>query len=200
VTSRLRASLGGVLTTVLVMVSLFLAVGWALSLIPADDGGLVGDAPPAVVPTRMPEVITADSFISVEAIEDLVADLEAETGVTQVFDVVIYPGYAVLDVPVDRETKRYRSYYWDGELNPSESRSTSTWSRFDLATLAPRSVVSVSQRARRTLVDDPTSWYVIVRAPDDEGASIWAYVQNDDDEGGYLSATAEGRVVRKVTW
>lgn len=201
----MRSRLGGVLTTVLAVVALFLLVGWALTLIPDDDlgpGDLGPDGPasPATSISPAPASRAPASALTVSGLGDLVADVREASGSSRVFEAVLYPGYAVLSLPVDRETRREQRYRWDGDLDALDSfgRSPRPW--FDLAAVDPRAVVLLSQRARERLVEDATSWYVIVRAPDDDGAQLWAYASNKYGEGGYLAATPRGKVVRRVTW
>lgn len=199
VRARWGASVVGALVTVLTVVPVLVGVGWLLSLIPPTAAGGLADEPaPAAVPTRMPEVITADTFLSVEAVEDLVGDLEAERGDAIVFGLALYDEYAVLDVPEDARGDRSRSYYWDGELRRSEALSTSSTPRVDLAALDPAVVVRGAERAGR-LVGQPDLLYVLVYGPDDDGVLVTAYAQAGD-QGGYVAATARGKVVRRVTW
>ena len=52
----------------------------------------------------------------------------------------------------------------------------------------------------RGKVEEPTSWYAIVRAPDpSNGAAIWAYASNDYSETAYVGATPDGRIVYDST-
>ena len=103
-------------------------------------------------------------MLSPEGFADLVAALEEETGSSTVFEAVLYPGYAVVNVPVDATSARSHSFYWDGELDESGSKSTTTYERFDLADIDPTVVVSVVDQARAK-VEDPQTWYSIIRAP-----------------------------------
>ena len=125
---------------------------------------------------------------------ELLADIQAVNGSTEAFEVVLYPTYAVVYLPVDESSRRYSYWYWNGVLDDLDSKGTSTYERYDLADVDPAVVVRLVKRARG-LVDEPTSWYAIVRAPEEDGAAIWAYASNEYSESEYVGATLEGKVV-----
>ena len=136
--------------------------------------------------------------LSAEGYAELIADLEEETGSSTVFEAVLYPKYAVLQVPVDDTTTRYEYRYWDGSLDEASSKSTTDYSRFDLRDVDPEVIVGLVEEAR-SRVEDPTSWYAIVRMPDDEydnGTWISAYASNEYGESGYLGGDQAGN----ITW
>ena len=137
------------------------------------------------------------NVMSVEGFADLVAAIEEETGSSTVFEAVLYPGYAVVDVPVDATTNREHSYYWDGDLEETGSKSTTDYRRFDLADVDANVVVSIVDQARAK-VEDPQSWYSIIRAPSDfdDGTWIWGYATNEYGESGYLGGDKAGT----ITW
>lgn len=125
---------------------------------------------------------------------ELLSDIKAVNGSTEAFEAVLYPTYAVVYLPVDDTSRRYSYWYWNGVLDDLDSKGTSTYERYDLADVDPAVVVRLVKRARG-LVDEPTSWYAIVRAPEEDGAAIWAYASNEYSESEYVGATLEGKVV-----
>ena len=140
-----------------------------------------------------PEVLTAEGY------DELVAAVEAETGSTTVFDAVLYPEYAVVSIPVDATTKRQESWYWDGtDLRSNDSKNTASFDRFDLAGVDGAVVVDLVDQVR-TLVEDPTSWYAIVRTADADGATMWAYASNEYRETAYRGAKADGTITYDST-
>lgn len=149
------------------------------------------------LPGESPEVgvnlFTADGY------DELLTDLGRDVGSTESFEVVLYPTYAVVYVPVDATSGRSALYYWNGTLDDLDSRTTSTEERFDLRDVDIDVVTELVSRVRGK-VEDPTSWYAIVHAPgSQEGAAIWAYASNDYQETAYVGATPQGRIVYDST-
>lgn len=135
---------------------------------------------------------------SVAGFEEMLDALRDETGSSTVFEAVLYPEYAVVEVPVDARSKRQHSYYWNGELRQT-GKASSDDLRFDLSTIDPRVVVRLVDRAGKGLVENPTSLYVIIRKPQphDQGAWLYAYASNEYLESGYLAADRSGKVVAR---
>lgn len=132
---------------------------------------------------------------SAQGHRDLVADLVSATGSSVVFEAVLYPEYAVLSLPVDTTSQRENRWYWNGAIRDLESRGTSSYDRFDLAEVDMAVVTRLLERVR-TMVDDPTTSYVILRAPDpQDGAAVSAYASNEFQEGAHLVATGDGQVI-----
>jgi hypothetical protein len=68
----------------------------------------------------------------------------------------------------------------------------------DLATVDAAVVVDLVEQVQRN-VEDPTSYYAIVRAPDDDRAVVWAYATNDYSETAYLGARRNGTITYDST-
>lgn len=133
------------------------------------------------------------NVLSVKGYQDLLAAISDETGGTQAFSAVLYPTYAVVELPVDPDTQRSNRFYWNGELDSQESFGTSTEQRYDLSELDPAVMVRLLKKVR-ALVESPTSWYAVVSAPDDEGAVLSVYASNAYSETAYLLATSDGTI------
>jgi len=129
------------------------------------------------------------------AFDDLLTAVREETGSTTVLEAVLYPEYAVVWVPVDKTSKRYYSYYYDGELSKSSQGSTD-YTRYDLSTIDAKVVSQLFKRATQ-LIDEPESTYVIIRAPGehDNGAWFSVHASNDFMESGYFTADKTGKTV-----
>jgi hypothetical protein len=134
--------------------------------------------------------------LSVGGWNDLAAALKTATGRTEAFTLVLYPGYAVVTAPVDGTSARSQLLYWDGELAAPTTKGTSTTDRFDLGDLRPAVVVRLVAKVRK-LVDNPSTWYAILEAPDFEGSSIRTFASNEFGETAYLFADVEGRIIRR---
>lgn len=136
-----------------------------------------------------PDMTTAESF------DGLLDALREETGSTTVFDASLYGEYAVLWVPADKTSKRYYSYYYDGELRKTSQGSTD-YARFDLSTIDASVIPKLFAKAQ-TLVENPTSTYVLISSPQehDQGAWFSVYASNDFQESAYFTADKAGQVV-----
>lgn len=177
------AAVGGLILGVVALTS---------SLDPAESG-------PFAQPEPGVESEDTVNVLSRGGYRDLLEDVEAATGSTEAFEGVLYPGYAVVYLPVDARSQRYAYWYWNGEMDDLDSRGTSSYERFDLADVDISVVVRLVNRVRG-LVEEPTSYYAIVREPDpSDGAAIWAYASNEYSESAFISATPEGKVVYKST-
>lgn len=137
-------------------------------------------------------------LISGAGFGQLLEALEKKTGSTSVVDLTLYPRYAVLVVPVPGGKGRTQSLYYDGNIR-EQTLGTSADAAFDLSQVDPELLVTLSRKARKA-IEDPTQWYLILRAPDVEDAVIYAYASNEYGEGGYISARLDGKIVRRVTW
>ncbi len=143
-----------------------------------------------------PEVESAPGLFTPTGLRVLVRALRAQTGSSTVFEAGIYPRYAVASVPAGPVGKRAISYYYDGDLRES-ARTTSTAARFDLAEI-DAAVLGRLHRMVRSLVEDPTTSYVLVHRPR-EGSTGWfsAHVSNAFGESGRLVAELDGTVVER---
>ena len=171
------------LSVVALAVLVPLVIGIVAAVRSYDDGSL-GDAarPPAQLHT-------------VAGFGELVEALSAETGSATVFDAVIYPTYASVNVPAQASGARSHSYFFDGALRRN-GQGTTTERRFDLARLDPAVITELIARARTELVEKPTMVYVIVRRPKDPAGEWYSvYASNAYTESGYLQADREGKLL-----
>lgn len=179
-----------VVPLVVVVVVAVAIIGAIVALVGAIDatteGGLIGSDEPADV-------------LSVEGYADLLAAVEEETGSTIAFSAVLYPTYASVELPVDRTTQREEYWYWDGhELTNNDVKSTSSFARTDLSRVDPAVLVNLVEQVQ-TRLEDATTWYAIVRAPDDDRAVMWAYASNEYGESEYLGARRDGTITYDST-
>ena len=131
---------------------------------------------------------------TVEGFEDLVGALREVKGDTFTFTAVLYPRYAVLELPTG-VNQRYESYFWDGrELKPNDIRSTSSDEQLDLSLVEPEQLIDMLTTVRDRM-DAPTSWYVVISDSPDSQTQVTAYASNDFGESTYLMETLDGTVV-----
>ncbi len=194
---------GGGLAALLVAGVVVAGVGAGIVALVAgsDDGddttAAVGDdVPQPEQEAQPPDVLSPAGYA------DLVAAVREQTGSARVFEATLYPAYAVVDLPEDAKTQRERSFYWDGELDDTGT-GKADGKRIDLAAIDPAALLRLSRKVR-ALVDEPSSYYVIIEGPStvfpDDGTRIRAYANNEYSEGAYISADARGKVIRTVEW
>lgn len=161
----------------------------------------VGGGGPSNSQTYAPGVEPEDgvNVLSVRGYTDLLDALKAETGSTESFSAVLYPTYAVVELPVDGTTQRSDRFYWNGsDLESQHSLGTSTEERYDLEEVDPAVLVGLLKKVR-SRVEAPTSWYAVIGAPDDDGAVLSVYASNAYSENAYLLATVDGTITYEST-
>ncbi len=121
-----------------------------------------GDLGPTDETTYLPGQAPGENGVNVHTVEgydEMVDALRDETGATYVFNAVIYPRYAVLNVPTG-VNERYEAFYWDGStMEKNTSRGTSSDGQIDMAGIEPELLISALDTVRNRL-DSPDSWYV----------------------------------------
>jgi hypothetical protein len=131
---------------------------------------------------------------TVEGYTEMVDALRDETDDTYAFSAVLYPRYAVLEVPTGTNN-RYENFYWNGEeLELQDIKGTTDDVQVDLSLVDPQQVVDMLNTVRGRL-DNPENWYVIVSDSFGSGAQISAYASNDFSESSVLTETLDGTVV-----
>jgi len=135
-------------------------------------------------------------------VRGFIAQYRARFATTQVVDLVLYPDYAVVQVP-QAGGRRHAGFLY---------RANEGWTDFggvsanfpgarpvDLTQLDVAGLMRNIARARHTLgVESPTTTYVIVRqyAPADAVPSVDIHVSNEFNESGYLATRLDGAVER----
>ncbi|MEV5002212.1 hypothetical protein [Nocardioides sp. LML1-1-1.1] len=160
-----------------------------------SGGSDVAPAPAAEKADEKPDVQSAAGFA------DLVDAVREKTGTTTVFEVVLYPEYAVVDAPFKPGDVREVTYHWDGALDET-GRGNTKDVPYDLAALDGSRFAAMCAAAR-ALVEDPELCYLIIKRPEPEDptpAWISAYSSNDFQQGGYLEYALDGTEVSRHSW
>ncbi|MFF4585415.1 protein kinase [Streptomyces sp. NPDC001388] len=203
------AVVGTVLTGVLV---------WALPQLNDDDGGN-GDSKGAA-PTSSTtqsgrsasaspsgsssggDAAGATDLLTKDGLRTAVTKLKAAMGGTKVTSLVVYPGYAIAEAPVDGNPKLYDRYeYRGGDVavkdGPGGTVRTGD-TPVDLDTFNWDAVPGLFTEAGRTLnISDPTSRYLVVDPAStvfDDPPTMNVYLA-DDYGGAYLEADVKGKVI-----
>ena len=134
--------------------------------------------------TYLPGQAPGKSGVNVHTVEgynDMVDALREETGATYAFTAVLYPRYAVLEVPTGTNN-RYQNFYWDGEeLELKDIKGTTDDGQVDLSLVDPQQMIDMLNLVRGRL-DNPENWYVIIGDSFGAGPQISAYASNDFGE------------------
>jgi hypothetical protein len=161
----------------------------------AGGGGGIGDSA-TYAPGIEPE--HGINVLSVKGYADLLGAIRDRTGETVAFTAVLYPTYAVVELPVDGTSQRSNRFYWSGDLESQESFGTSTDQRYDLDEVDPTVMVSLLKKVR-SRIEAPTSWYAVINAPREDGSVISAYASNAYSENAYILATVDGTITYEST-
>ncbi len=177
----------GVPKVVWVIVAVFLvfaavSVAVPLVVLSSVEGGVVDSA----------EVAGPD-LMSHEGYESFVAAVDEKTGSSTVYGATIYPGYAIVEVPVGGRSQRSVSYYYDGDWEDWGGSGTAMTDRFDLIDLDGRALKALVGQVQ---VEDPDTWYALVNSPGrGKRVCVSVYASNEYDESSYVDATCDGDVV-----
>lgn len=197
--------IGGIIGLVVLISVIVPIVGVIIGLVSAKDTFDNFDfAEPVDETTYLPGQAPGENGVNLHTIDGfdaLVAGLEEETGSTSVFSAVLYPRYAVVEVPEGPTGKRYRNYYWDGRsMALQDFKSTTDEPRIDLAVFDPGIIVTLLEDVRGR-IEDPTSWYASIGSDSINGTpQISVYASNEYGEGSYILATADGTVTYETTY
>jgi hypothetical protein len=124
----------------------------------------------------------------------MVDALSEETGAAYTFSAVLYPRYAVIEVPTGTND-RYQNFYWNGEvIELQDSKGSSSYCQVDLSLVNPQQIIDLLTTVRDRL-DNPESWYAIISDSSCTGPTVSAYASNDFSETTYVSQTLDGAVV-----
>jgi hypothetical protein len=190
-------AIGGIIAAV-VMVAVVVPIAGAIIAFVSSrnsfpDFGSIG---PTDDTTYAPGQAPGKNGINVHTVEgynDMVDAVREKTGETYAFSAVIYPRYAVLEVPTGTN-QRYEDFYWDGELTSNDIKGTTTDAQFDLGQVDPNQLIEMLDLVRGR-IENPTSWYVIIGDHSNTGAQISAYASNEFSENAYVVETLDGTVV-----
>jgi len=129
----------------------------------------------------------------------LVAALVDERGSSLVRNAIIYPAYAVVDVPYkldDLTDEREISYYWDGDLRES-TKGTGDEEAFDLADIDSSVLDGLCVQVEK-LLEDPTDCSIYISKPDPEDTTpewLRASTSNEFNQSASIEFALDGTVI-----
>jgi hypothetical protein len=191
-------AIGGIIALIVVISVIVPIAGAVIAFVSARDSfpDLDGLGPTDDT-TFLPGQAPSENGVNVHTVEgyhDLVDALREEKGDTFTYTTVIYPRYAVLDVPTGTNN-RYQSFYWDGEdLELQDIKGLSSGEQLDLSLVDPGQMIAMLETVRGR-IENPESWYVVISDQPELETQIAAYASNDFGENTYQVQTLDGTVV-----
>jgi hypothetical protein len=191
-------AVGGVIAAIILVAVIVPIAGAIIAFVSArnsvPDFGSVG---PTDDTTYLPGQAPGEDGVNVHTVDgynDLVDAVRDESNATYAYDAVIYPRYAVVEIPTGTNN-RYQGFYWDGEnLELQDIKGTSDDNQVDLSLVDPEQMIDCLNTVRdRT--DNPESWYVVISDSFGQGASISCYASNDFGESTYIVEGLDGTVI-----
>jgi hypothetical protein len=191
-------AIGGIIAAIILVAVIVPIAGAVIAFFAARDSfPEFGGVEPTDDSTYLPGQAPGDYGVNVHSVDGYTERVDAlrdETDETYAFSAVLYPRYAVLEVPTGTNN-RYENFYWNGEeLELQDIKGTTDDAQVDLSLVDPEQMVDMLNTVRGRL-DDPESWYVIIRDSFGSGPQISAYASNEFNESTYLIETLDGTVV-----
>ena len=191
-------AIGGIIALIILISVVVPIAGAVIAFVSARDSfpdfGSVG---PSDDTTYLPGQAPGEHGVNVHTVEgyDAMVDaLREETDATFAFSAVLYPRYAVLEVPTGTNN-RYQNFYWNGEdLELQDFKGTTDDGQVDLSLVDPQQIVDMLNTVRDRS-DNPESWYVVIGDSFSEEPQITAYASNDFGESTYIIETLDGTLV-----
>ena len=191
-------AIGGIIAAIVLVSVVVPIAGAVIAFVSSRDSfpdfGSIG---PTDDTTYAPGQAPGENGVNVHTVDGynaLVDALREKTGETYAYSAVLYPRYAVLDVPTGTND-RYEDFYWDGEeLTPNDIKGTTTDEQFDMSLVDPNQMIDMLNEVRDRL-DSPTSWYVIIGDYVGTETQISAYASNEFSETSYLVKTLDGTLI-----
>ena len=189
----LIAVAGVFLSCVLGLVAFIVPVftGFSGDVTSSDAPGTAAPSPPQI-PSESVEADAA-SLHTAAGWTKLVAAIEAESGTTEVYDLVVYPEYASvgLDGKDAIERRLFRAGDWQEGFS---ARTPIHGARVDLGDIDPKTIVRLpEQTAQQAGIDNPTGTYFIVNAYTGS-PQIAVYVQSNG-ESRYRTYQLDGTAI-----
>jgi len=191
-------AIGGIIAAIIVIAVIVPIAGAVIAFFAARDSfpdfGSIG---PTDDTTYLPGQAPGKDGVNVHTVDgyqELVDALREESDATYAFSAVLYPRYAVLEVPTGTNN-RYQNFYWNGEeLELQDIKGTTDDAQVDLSLVDAQMVVDCLNTVRGR-VDTPDSWYVVIGDSFGQGPQMSCYASNDFGETTYISQTLDGTVV-----
>jgi hypothetical protein len=191
-------AVGAIIAAIVLVAVIVPIAGAIIAFVSARDSFPdFGDVGPTDDTTYLPGQAPGEDGVNVHTVDgfnDMVDALRDETDQTFTYTTVIYPRYAVLEVPTGTNN-RYQNFYWDGaSLELQDVKGLSSEDQFDLSLVDPDQMVTMLNTVRDR-IENPEYWYAVISDPAGLDTQIAAYASNDFGESTYVVQTLTGAVV-----
>jgi hypothetical protein len=191
-------AVGGVIAAIILVAVIVPIAGAVIAFVSArnsfPDFGSVG---PTDDTTYLPGQAPGEdgvNVLTVDGYQDLVDAVRDESDATYAYEAVLYPRYAVVELPTGTNN-RYQDFYWNGEdLQLEDIKGTTDDPQVDLALLDPQMMIDMLDTVRAR-TDHPDSWYVVYDDSFGQGPTVTAYASNDFGESNYIVQGLDGTVI-----
>jgi uncharacterized protein DUF1707 len=190
-------AIGGIIALIIVISVIVPIAGAVIAFVSARDSfpdfGSIGPSDDTTYAPGQAPGKDGVNLHTVDGFHDLVDAIKDESNATFVYNAVLYPRYAVVEVPTGTNN-RYEYFYWNGEdLDLEDMKGTTDSAQVDLSLVDPQKLVDCLTTVRDRM-DTPTSWYAVVDDSFDSGAQVTCYASNEFSESTYIIETLDGTI------
>jgi hypothetical protein len=190
-------AIGGIVAAIILVAVIVPIAGAVIAFVAARDSfpdfGSIGPTDDTTyAPGQAPGKDGVNLF-TVDGYNELVDAIRDETSATYTFDLVIYPRYAVVEIPTGTNN-RYQNFYWDGEkLELQDIKGTTDDPQVDASLVDAQTLIDCVTTVRDRS-DTPDTWYAVINDSFGSGAQLSCYASNDFGESTYIIETLDGTV------
>ncbi len=154
--------------------------------------------------TALPPSKETRNLLTPDGVRAAIKALQTKTHTTEYFELVVYPEYAIAEVPVNGSRTKYDRYVfrngYAAKEGPGGTAIGSDEGPIDVGKVDWNKLPALVKKAEAELnIAKPTSRYVIVRGPVFEKVpTVNIYLSDEYNASGYLAADFDGAVLNKV--
>jgi Domain of unknown function (DUF1707) len=191
-------AVGGIIVAIILVAVIVPIAGAVIAFVSARNSFPdFGDLGPTDDQTYLPGQAPGENGVNVHTVDgynDLVDAVRDETHATYAYETVIYPRYAVVELPTGTNN-RYEDFYWNGEkLDLEDIKGTTDDAQIDLSLVDPQLMIDCLTTVRGRM-DKPDSWYVVIDDSFGQGPTLTCYASNEFSESTYIQEKLDGTVV-----
>jgi hypothetical protein len=190
-------AIGGIIAAIILVSVIVPIAGAVIAFFAARDSfpdfGTIGPTDDTTYLPGQPPGKDGVNVLTVDGYDELVDALRDRTNATYTFSAVLYPRYAVLQVPTGTNN-RYENFYWNGEeLEVQDIKGTTDDGQVDLSLVDPQILVDCVKTVHDRM-DNPNSWYAVIDDSFGSGSQLACYASNEFGESTYILEGLDGTV------